>query len=163
MPQTLLDHKLKKCTDFANRLFEFQDSLNGPNIEACLDSLHTSFLLLLNSFAIRPPPTPTRNEEEEGLLMRVKIHDVTLLVFENLIIDVDENHPELARFFVNKWLEEAEDMAEMLWDYEERPCDGCGNYFTKLNFETPVLRTKMEDFTLAFHEKCFGSNSFADS
>lgn len=160
MQISLLDYKLERCSKFAQKLVEFKDALNTLDLEAKLNDLHVSFSLLLNSFEIKPVPNLPKNEltreEKDGNngIQRVKIHSIVVSVYDGLVIDVDDLHAELARFFVNRQLEDAVEQINMLWDYESRPCDFCGQYFTKPAFETPTIRIKMQDFTLAFHEAC---------
>jgi len=153
--QTLLDYRLEKCTALSRQLVEFKDAVGRAGFEAAMNDLHSSFLQLLNSFQIKPLPALEKEElESQDRISRVRVHGITLLVWNDLVIDVGDEHTELSAVFVNKQLGAAEKLANMLWDYSDRPCDACGVYFANPGFFTPTVRVKMSDFTLAFHESC---------
>ncbi|ELA42016.1 uncharacterized protein VICG_00863, partial [Vittaforma corneae ATCC 50505] len=99
-----------------------------------------------------------RELEEDSGIRRIEIQGITVSVYDGLVIDVDDLHSEFARLFVNRKLESIEDQINMLWDYDSRPCDFCGQYFTKPMLETPMARIKMQDFALACHETCIPKN-----
>lgn len=165
--------RLETCDQFARSLAEFKESLStaaelmGPEMkpEAAVAALHASFLQLLASFETRQiPPLERRDLDRDPSkadgLTRIMINGIELVVWEGRVVDVGEEVGELAEIFVNQKVQEAEAMANMLWDYKERVCDVCGVYFTVPGFETPVIRRRIDErHALALHVSCDVSHS----
>lgn len=156
--QTLNEFQAKSCSQFIKRLYEFRKGLDDSSIDEEINSLHRSFLVLCNSLEI---PRNAQQEEEiaelvdkENEIKKVKVGNIVFSLFEDLVIDVDERHSELSKGFVNRSFGDILEHALMLRDYEERPCDACGEYFCEPYFSTPVRRIKMKDFVAVLHEQC---------
>lgn len=162
MINTLLDFKIKKCTDFSQKLVFLKSALNNTkteNLENAMNDLHTTFLVFLNSFEIKPEPIlKIQKETPKNQIETVKINQFSFLCYQGLIVDIDQSYSELGKFFINKNIDEVADQINSFWDYENRNCDSCGLYFSKISHETPTIRIKKSDFVLAFHENCSNKN-----
>lgn len=158
---TLQEFKIKNCSHFIKSLYEFKNTLKEGDLQAGINNLHINFLVLSNSFEIEDLElTPVVELEKDGEIRRIKAYGMTLSVFEDLVIDIDDSHSELAKVFVNKKLETALEEAKHLCDYERRPCDMCGQYLLKPMFDTPIKRLKMKDFVLSSHEQCLINSDY---
>ncbi|KAM0679779.1 hypothetical protein GINT2_001950 [Glugoides intestinalis] len=158
---TLQEFKIRSCSNFIKSLYEFKNTINKTELQAGISSLHTNFLVLNNSFEIEEQERSAIVElGKEGNIRKIKAYGLTLSLYEDLVIDIDDAHSEIAKLFVNKQIEAALEQAKLLCDYEKRVCDICGQYFLKPMFDTPIKRLQMKDFVLSTHDQCFLNSDY---
>lgn len=155
MGLTLRDFRIKNCQVFIQKLLEFEEAVKNKDIEAAINDLHVSFLVLCNSFEIQHTPSKMIYSEAGHPIKNVKIGDIGLTVSGDLVLDVDDPYSPLAPLFVNQSVDSSRDLSLLFFDYKDRCCDFCGKYFTKYTFLTPEQRLKMDDFALAYHPCCY--------
>lgn len=155
MGLSLREFKIRNCEILIQKLLQFKESIKERDIETTINDLHTSFLVFSNSFEINPIPNTLNYSETGSKIKNIKIDNMELLVCDDLVIDIDDSHSPVAVQFVNKTVTESKELSLLFFDYKDRCCDFCGQYFTKYTFLTPERRLKMEDFALAYHPCCY--------
>ena len=157
LPMTLTLNKFRRqnCIIFMKQLLELKTKYDVGNFQNILEEIQHSFLVLINSFEIKPTPEAQLEKVgNDGEIEKIKIGNIVLYVHNYTVIDISDTHKELAKLFVNLDISLAIIQASLLWDYETRCCDKCGLYFRTPYFETPIIRAKEHDFVMAFHESC---------
>lgn len=155
MPLALSEFRRRSCYRLLERLMAIKEKMGLPEFRNALEDMHKAFLVMVNSFSIESRSGFECHEAgRDGRIVKIAACQFVFSVVDGTVIDIDQEHSELARLFVNRSLEMAMDIASTLWDYDSRCCDICGLYFLKPYFETPAGRSREEDFYLAYHEGC---------
>lgn len=155
MPLTLSEFRRRSCYKLIERLISIKEKMGLAEFRNALEDTHKAFLIVVNSFSIvSKSGFECREIERVGKIVKVVVGQFVFSVVDGIVIDIGQEHLELAKLFVNRSLDMAMDLASTLWDYDSRCCDLCGLYFLKPFFETPSGRSKEEDFHLACHEGC---------
>lgn len=155
---SLNDLRQKNFTNFIESLCLLEDNLETDEFKNSLNNLHHSFLVLQACFETRTNELSKEKIESTNInefgISESSIASLTLKIFNEIVIDIDEKHSELASLFVGKSEDQALEKAKLFEDYDTRCCDLCGLYFRKPEFSTPTCRMQMIDFILACHSSC---------
>ncbi|KAI5151021.1 hypothetical protein ENBRE01_1844 [Enteropsectra breve] len=177
MDESLIKYKQQKCIDLLAEIAQIKAVINsGEELESRMISLNRAYLCLVASLDIQPSKAvEIENEwkkkvieeqkagdsciEKEGEMQVIEIGKFKLFVYEGSVLDIETKYEELAPFFIGKSAAEGTELAGMYADYGNRCCDECGKYYLEQivpgsKRQTPVLRVKKEDFSLAYHQSC---------
>lgn len=147
--------KIKKIDNFVRSLFYMKDNISSGLFENYLDSLHCSFCTLLDIFSTQSVSQKLEIEiTKEYDTNKIQVGEISLLLHDDVVIDIGENFKELAFIFVGKHKDFAKQLCELYSDYKTRNCDRCGQYFVRYTCETPMIRIVKNNKVNAYHTQC---------
>lgn len=156
MEESLIEFQKAACFAFLVKLTAMKTKIDTvDDFKIKLEDLHTSFLVLKNSFSIKSDSsfTLTKIGSKDSLEV-YRAGDILCYTKDLIILGLDPHHDFLENLFINKNISTAKDTIEMYANSKNRNCDLCGKYFLKPLYATPDGRERMKDYIHVFHIQC---------